>query len=126
MGCSIRRSPQVNFAGILITMAGMTSPNSSSMVYHGTTTEVQLGDLVTIKQRFKHPVEGTVCYIPGLSRRHPQLEYEDVRKWAIEIADGTVRVLNYFPESTDRQASRTIEFRSRGPHRELDPEVALE
>lgn len=96
------------------------------MFYHGTTTEVQLGDHVTIKRRFRHPLEGTVCYIPGLSRCHPQLEYDDVKKWAIEIADGSMRVMGYFPESSDRQASRSIEFRGRGPHRELDPEIALE
>jgi hypothetical protein len=88
----------------------MSDTPQSGLYYHGTQTDVRLGDHVLVKRRFRFPLKAVVCYIPGLSTPHPELECEGVQKWAIERADGLLRVIVYGPDSLDGQPNRTIEF----------------
>ena len=75
--------------------------NGSRMFYHGTRMEVQLGDRVRVRpwlfRWFRKAQDGAVCYIPGISPKHRHLEYEDVKKWAIRLEDGTVLSAVYDP-----------------------------
>ena len=98
----------------------------SRLYYFGTQDEVQIGDRLLIKRWFRQDLFGTVCYIPGISPAHPQLEYEDVKQWAICLDDGTFRVMGYYPESKYGQPSKKFVLQSRGTSGELKPDEKLE
>lgn len=89
-------------------------PDGSRMRYFGTTTEVALGDVVQIKRWFRTPLHGVVCYIPGLSRCHPDLENDDGKQWVIELADGILCPMGYDPENRWGQPNKSIAFVRRG------------
>lgn len=91
----------------------------SRLFYHGTSIEVMLGDRVLVKRFLRKPIEATVSYIPGISPRNPQLEYEDVKQWDIRLADGSGLVMGYFPEHV--QPAQNIMFVSRGAGGEVTP-----
>jgi hypothetical protein len=78
---------------------------SSRLFYRGTQIEVRLGDRVEMKRFLRSPLIGHVCYLPGISPVHPELEYE---QWAIKSLDGTVYAIGYFPEQF--QVPRGIRF----------------
>jgi hypothetical protein len=64
-----------------------------------------------MKRFLRRAQDGLVCYIPGISQRHPELEYEDVRQWAVKTNDGSVYPILYHPESF--QPPKGIEFLGR-------------
>lgn len=99
------------------------SQQSSNLFYHGAATEVRLGDRVRLRRFFRPDQSGVVCYIPGLSPNHSELEYEDVRQWAIRADDGSVYPIVYDPENF--QPPKRICFVSRGTGGELTPDETL-
>ena len=96
----------------------------SKLFYHGTDIEVCLGDRVRVKRLFRPNMDGTVCYIPGLSPRHKDLEYEDVKKWAIRLIDGTVLAAGYYPD--EGQPKKHITFVGRSNEGGLSPDTILD
>ena len=67
-------------------------------MFYTTGEEVRLGDRIRIKRMIRRDQEGVVCYLPGISPRHPELEYEYVQQWAIKLDDGTVLAFGYNPK----------------------------
>ncbi len=95
---------------------------SSGLFYHGSKDEVSLGDRVRLRRWFRRPLEGVVCYIPGLSSLHPEIGAD---QWAIRVADGSLRVTVYSPH--EAQPRPHIELVARGePPPELDPKKRIE
>ena len=37
------------------------------LCYHGTNVEIRPGDRVRLKRWFRSPLDGVVCYLPGVS-----------------------------------------------------------
>ena len=97
---------------------------TSRLFYYGTSTEVELGDRVHLTRILRRPKEGTVCYIPGLSEPHSELEYEDIRQWAVRSDDGCVYPILYSPETF--QPPKNIKFVSHGSGNLLEPDEHLE
>lgn len=90
------------------------------MKYHGTDIDICLGDRIEYRKIFggklllggKFP--GTVAYVPGQSQKNSELEYGDVKHWAM-VLDGeedSPIIWPYFPE--DGWVSKRIQFVSRG------------
>jgi hypothetical protein len=99
--------------------------NHSRLFYYGTDIEVQIGDRVFIKRWFRSDLFAVVCYIPGISRCHQDLEYEDVKKWAVRYDNGTLGVMGYGPENRYGQPLKDLVFVGRGEGGELSPDVEL-
>lgn len=100
---------------------------SSDLFYFGTKDEVRLGDRVRIRRLLRRDLMGTVCYIPGISLPHPDLEYDDVRQWAIRLDDGTVLAIGYSPEHRRGQPKRDLILVNRSSDsRGLMPDEELE
>ncbi len=97
---------------------------ASALFYHGTRTEVQLGDRVLIRRFLRKPLAGVVCYVPGISVKHEELEIEDVRQWAIRAENGWVYAILYDPPNF--QPPKGIVFVERGTGGELQPDEHLE
>lgn len=100
----------------------MTGP-SSRLFYHGTNTEVQLGDTVIWKRFLRKGLRGTVVYIPGLCPVHSDLEFDDIRQWAIQHEDGSISMTIYLPERL--QPKRSIVFVARGQPTALSPKTRI-
>ncbi len=104
----------------------MSSPKGSPLFYYGTTEEVQLGDHVRLRRRFRTDLKGVVSYIPGFSKMHSELEYDDVKQWAIRCDDGTIRAMAYYPNTPYGQPPKHIVLEARGSGREILPNELLE
>ena len=90
----------------------------SRLFYHGTNVEVMLGDhiLLTRGLLIKRQVPGVVCYMPGVSPPHPEMEWDSGNlDWAISLEDGEVWAWLYLPDRL--RPSKRIQFLYRG-----DPE----
>ena len=96
----------------------------SRLFYHASNIEVQLGDRVKMTRLIRRSTTGTVCYIPGLSEVHDELEYDDVQQWAIRSDDGSVYPILYCPETF--QPPKRIAFISRSGENLLEPNEHLE
>ena len=81
--------------------------------------DVRLGDVIRIRRFLRSPVTGTVCYLPGFSPIHSEMEYEDVRQWAYRTADGTVYAMAYDPDFA--QPPKSMELVCRGPEVSISP-----
>lgn len=71
----------------------------SRLFYFGTQEEVRLADRVAIRRLLRKELQGTVTYIPGISPKHGDLEYEDVRQWAITCENGSTYPILYDPDN---------------------------
>ncbi len=106
------------------------SGSLSRLFYHGTSVEVQLGDRVKLKRFLRRALDGTVCYIPGVSPKNPHLEYEVkedglyVREWAIRTDDGAIWSMGYSPPGA--QPNKRVLFVARGTGGELRPDERLD
>lgn len=78
------------------------------LYYHGTDTEVLLGDRVTVKRIFGPAEPGEVWYLPGVSPPHPDMESEGVLDWAIRLDDGTILSWIFLPEQ--EQPTKRVRF----------------
>ena len=82
----------------------------SRLRYHATEIDLHLGDHLTYRRLFRR-VPGRVCYLPGESQAHPEMEYRGVKRWAIELEDGTVISWLFSPEL--QEPSSRIRFERR-------------
>ena len=71
----------------------------SRLFYFGTQEEVRLADRVAIRRVLRKEQHGTVTYIPGISPIRGELEYEDVRQWAITCENGSTYAILYDPDN---------------------------
>jgi len=70
-----------------------------SLFYFGTKIEVLLGDRVEVRGGwFRKTRRGVVCYMPGESVPHPEMEYDGMTHWAIQLEDGTVCSWLFVPD----------------------------
>jgi hypothetical protein len=97
-----------------------TNRAGSGLIYYGTSDEVRLGDRVEVRGWFGVKYRGYVSYIPGLSPKHRELEYEGVRQWTITADDGTVYAIGYSPEG-GFQPRKHIRLLNRGEGNQLKP-----
>jgi|WetSurMetagenome_2_1015567.scaffolds.fasta_scaffold19481_5 hypothetical protein len=97
--------------------------SGSRLFYYGTQIEVHVGDRIRIRRWFRQDLEGVVCYIPGVSPRHTELEYEDVKKWAFKTTDGTTWATVYSPEQA--QPKKKMKFVARSDDLGISPETTL-
>ncbi len=96
-----------------------------SGLFYATGEEVELGDHVIMRRLFGKDIRGAVCYIPGISPRHREMEYADVRQWAIRSEDGqSVYPILYDPANF--QPPKKIRLVSRGAPQTLSPDQHLE
>lgn len=109
----------------LVNTFGGSTQMSDRMVYYGTQDDVLLGDRIAIKRWFRKELTGVVCYIPGKSPKHKDLEYGDVQQWAIRLDDGTVLAMAYDPSHHLGQPKKDIRLVSRGDAGLLKPEEPL-
>jgi hypothetical protein len=100
--------------------------SNSRLFYHETEDEVELGDRVRIKRWLREDLTAIVCYVPGISPVHKELEYSGVKQWAIRCDDGNVRPMGYAPESPYGQPSKSIVLLGRGTGGALNPDEVLE
>lgn len=96
----------------------------SRLYYHGTEIEVQLGDRVKWRRWVRSDLHGTVCYLPGISPRHRDLENEYGAEWAIKSDDGTIWTMGYFPERA--QPKKNLVFVARSTDPGISPETELD
>ena len=82
--------------------------DTHSRLFYVTGEEVQLGDHVIIKRWIRRSLQGTVCYIPGISSPHPDLEDESGSQWAVRLVDGTVLSMGYDPSSPYGQPTKRL------------------
>lgn len=99
---------------------------SSELFYFGTQDEVEIGDRVRIKRWLRSDQCGIVCHIPGVSPPHPSLEYDDVKKWAIRLDDGTILAMGYEPGNKYGQPDKHLVLVVRGEGGNLDTEEELQ
>lgn len=98
-------------------IAGRLKPSGeryvSKLFYHGTDIEVMLGDRVRYTKGlfWRRAVSGRVCYMPGVSNPHPQLDFEGTRMWSIQLENGSNYAWIYCPEEV--QPSWRIKFVAR-------------
>ena len=87
-------------------------PKHSHLSYHGTDVEVMLGDHVLFKRLIRRNLKGKVVYIPGISPKHPDIEGDSSTQWAIELENGMILLMVYWPEGS--QPKNVIVFIERG------------
>lgn len=81
------------------------------MRYADGITEIGLGDLVEVKRLLRKPETGTVCYVPGASPIHKDMEAGDVRFWSVRLESGRLWTRIY---ENGRLAPKAVRFVSRG------------
>lgn len=101
----------------------MSDRSGSGLWYFGTNNEVCLGDRVEVRGWFGVKYRGHVSYIPDISPKHRELEYEDIKQWAIESEDGTIYAILYDPDHF--QPPKYIRLISRGTGSDLKPDDQL-
>lgn len=98
---------------------------SSRLFYFGTDTEVRLGDRVEVKSFFSWH-RGIVAYIPGISEKRDEFEYNGFRFWMIRRIDkGDFLEILYEPEHRLGQPSKKMRFISRGEDGLVTPDEDL-
>ena len=98
--------------------------SATTLRYHGTTDEVRLGDVIRVRRWFHRDRHGVVCYLPGVSPMHPELEFGDIRLWAYRTAAGTIETLPYSPAQSP-DAPKHITLVDRGRPQGLSPTEPL-
>ena len=76
----------------------MKSLADDKLFYPKSDMEIRLGDRISIRKMFRRRT-GTVVYIPGESEHHSDMEYGDVKLWAIQLDgdEGNILQIGYFP-----------------------------
>jgi uncharacterized protein (UPF0254 family) len=96
-------------------------------VYKKTQEDVRIGDRVLVYRLFRRKVPATVVYLPGVSPPHPELEYEDIKHWAMRLDNGQLRVAGCMSEGIEELGR--IELLARGDAaavEKLTPSVPIE
>ena len=81
------------------------------LYYQGTNIQIELGDEIIYRNIFGRKLKGTVCYLPGVSPKHAEMEYDNIALWAIRLANGTMFSWIYMP--SELKVSKRITFVSR-------------
>jgi hypothetical protein len=97
--------------------------DGSRLFYYGTQIEVRLGDRVRWRRWFRSDLEGIVCYLPGISPRHPEMANDYGLEWAIRTNDGTIWTMGYCPDRA--QPRKNLQFVARSIERGIGPETTL-
>ncbi len=84
----------------------MNQPNK--LYYANTSNEIRLGDRISYKSLMFGKIQGVVFYIPDESPLHPEMEYEDVKNWAIKLDNG--RILSWIYLPGELKVSKKINF----------------
>ena len=66
--------------------------------YHGGEISVELGDRVDLRGWFRTR-SGVVNYVPGLSKPHPQLEYDGLHEVGVACDNGTFTAILVDPDT---------------------------
>ena len=87
---------------------------------------MRLGDRVRVVAFVVLRLEGVVCYVPGLSAKHRDMEYEGLRHIGIRLPSGEIRQLHWPTGAIDLGRGVTLlargaEFKPLHPKRQLDP-----
>ena len=98
---------------------------SSGLFYFGTNVEVELGDVVRIRRLLRRPLNGIVCYLAGISPKHPQMDIWGCERWAIESENKSVYAWIYILNNPKCQPSKRIEFVCRGESKGRTPDIEL-
>jgi hypothetical protein len=93
--------------------------------YFNTDEEVRVGDVIRVKRLFRSSITARVVYVPGQSKAHSDLEYDDVKKWAYQTDDGTVWAGGYDPNILPF-AARSISFVQRSSDPGISPDYELQ
>ena len=64
-----------------------------------------------------------MVYIPGVSQKHADLEYEDVKLWAYKTEDGTIYSTLYAPE--EYGLKKSFSFISRSNEGGISPDLPM-
>lgn len=99
------------------------STGGSGLFYYGTKEEVRIGDRVHIKRLLLKDIEGTVCYIPGISPPHSELGDD---QWAVRADDGTIWAKGYDPKDRFSQPGPKYCLLSRGEGGEVKPDEIID
>jgi len=100
------------------------SNSKSDLYYHGTSIEVQLGDVVEVARFFKKH-SGVVAYIPGISSPRPELEEQGEGDWLIRLERGDFLSMAYVPDNPRAQPRPNIKLIRRGNKGILTPDEKL-
>jgi len=91
----------------------MDDPKPHSRLYYfGTKTEVRLGDTIFWKRFLRRSIKGKVVYIPGISPKHTDFEYNGIRQWGISLENNRILLTRYSPR--ENQPKKNIHFLGRG------------
>ena len=103
----------------------MTSHGEDRLFYFGTSEEVRLGDRIAMKRLLRKPVHGTVVYMPGVSPVHPEMEWPEFSRWAIEFEDGTLLAWPYTPDTLQPDKRIILLERGSPDYKGLQPDEEL-
>jgi hypothetical protein len=108
-------------------VAGTAAPSETMqrLTYFGSDTEVRLGDRIRYRAFLVLKLEGVVCYIPGVSPRHSDMEYDGLRHVGIRLRTGELRQLHWPAGQTTLGTGVTLLERGQ-PFKPLDPSEALD
>ena len=98
--------------------------SATTLRYYGTQEEMRLGDVIRIRRWFHRDRHAVVCYLPGVSPMHPELEFGDIKLWAYRTAVGTIESLPYLPVQSPC-APKHITLVERGRTKGLSPTEPL-
>lgn len=82
-----------------------TRPNG---IYYSNGDVIRLGDRVEIKRFLRSPLQGVVSYLPGVSNIHPDMEYDNVKYWAVTLHDETVLSWLFHPGTKVKASIRLV------------------
>lgn len=103
----------------------MASDTRRGPSYFGTGEEVRLGDRVGWRTLLIFKTEGVVCYVPGVSPRHRDMEYSGFRHVGVRLPDGDVRQLLW--AACESSLEKGVTLLGRGhPYEPLCPDVQLD
>lgn len=80
---------------------------SENIYYHGTDTEVRVGDVIDYRTLLFRHLKGRICYVPGQSAINPEFESNGYRQWVIEFPDGRY-IARYFEPGT--RITKRVQF----------------
>ena len=99
---------------------------AKKIYYHGGEIEVRLGDLVETSVFLFWRCQGRVVYVPGVSPKHPEMEFGGLVKVAIKTEDSGMIGTVVIPET--RTLRKKVKFIARDPDgrfEEVKPDEVL-
>ena len=91
---------------------------ADKVYYHGGELEVRLGDLVETRVLLFWRCEGRVVYVPGVSPRHPEMDFGGLTYVGIRTKDSGMIGITVLP--TTSTIKKSVKFVSRDPDGEFE------